>query len=312
MDGSAWMADEPEEPEEPEDVRAARQAGFVRLLMRRNQQDSVDVVVELRSRGLSPVLLKGVATRELLYPSEVRRSGDVDLLVAPSEHRACRRALADLGFSMGRNDGHASSWGAAGQTPVDLHRTLPRCGASARRVWRALAEHRTTITVLGSELTVLDGPAMAVHLAIHLTQTTEDRQLEDMRRAVAVLSPEEWSGAAAIARRIGASASLSWALDQVAGGTEVRRSLGLAAVSREQLPVTKPSEAGLVTFLTSPVHWRQRTVALANATRRVTSRESLTTWARTHGRPQPTTTAGSIATLVARAWHHLHPGAKAR
>ena len=286
-------------------VHAARQAGFVRLLMHRNQQDSVDIVAALRSRGLSPILLKGVATRELLYPSEVRRSSDVDLLVAPSEHRACQRALADLGFSRRRAGGHASSWQAPGRAPVDLHRTLPRCGVSARRVWHTLAEHRRTITILGSEVTVLDAPAMAVHLAIHLTQTSHDRQLEDMARAVAVLSPDEWSVAAAVARRIGATSSLAWALDQVPGGAEVRRGLGLPEMSRGQLPARKPSEADLVRFVTSPVHWRERAAGLAATTRRLASRESSTTWAVAHGRPAPTTTAAAVATLAARAWHDL-------
>lgn len=286
---------------------------MARLAMRRNQADAVAIVAELRSRDLAPVVLKGVGVQRLLYPGEVRASSDVDLLVAPGEQRRAQRALGELGFTRFSRVGHATSWAAPGRTPVDLHRTLPYSRAGARQVWEALAAHRTTIVVgegaggggAATEITVLDAPATAVHLTIHLTQGTTDRALEDLRRAVDVLSAGEWRTAHEVATALGTTPSLAWALGQVPGGEAVREALGLAPLGRHELPAGKPSEGGIVRFATSSVHWRDRLPTVVPMVRRVTSPRSLEVWAAAHGRPRPATRRARMATLAARAGHEL-------
>ena len=228
----------------------AQDRALARLVARRHEAETAAVVADLSRRGVTAVVLKGVGVAHHLYPDEVRPSSDVDLLVAPREQRRARRALVGLGYARFGRQGHATSWTAPGRVPVDLHRTLPFCQAGPGRVWRTLAAHRTTVRVAdgpteaGSEVVVLDAPATAVHLTIHLTQGATERPLEDLRRAVAVLSDDEWRAARRIAAALGTEASMAWALGQVPGGDEVRASLGLVPVERGAVPASKPSEAG--------------------------------------------------------------------
>jgi len=98
-----------------------------RLLMRRNQRATVALVAELEGRGLSPIVLKGVATQALLYPAETRTSTDIDLLVAPREQRAAKRALADLGYEQYFTTGYATSWAGPTSSPST---STSRCRAA--------------------------------------------------------------------------------------------------------------------------------------------------------------------------------------
>jgi hypothetical protein len=276
-----------------------------RLVMGHHEQATATVVVALREAGLDPIVLKGLSVQRRLYPDEVRTSTDIDLLLAPGQVRAGERALAALGYERFGVAGHASAWEAAGRVPVDLHRTLPGCAASPTRVWRTLAEHRTTVDIDGTEVAVLDGPALAVHLAIHLTQTATERQVDDLARAVAGLSDEEWTVAATIARALGVEAALAWALGEVPGGAARRRALGLSPVERDQLPPRKPREAGIARFVRSPVHWRDRLVELGNTARWAASPRGQSSWAAAHDRGVLRAPVGSARALAQRTWHHL-------
>jgi len=269
--------------------------------MRRNQRATVALVVELERRGLSPIVLKGPSTQALLYPGEARTSTDIDLLVAPRQRRAAQRALADLGYERFFTTSYATSWAAPDQEPVDLHTTLPRCHIRPARVGTILGCHRTTISVEGRDLPVLDAPAVAMHLTLHLTQSASDRTLEDLRRAVHQLTVDQWKDAAGLARQLGTRSSMAWALDQVPGGSELRGRLGLSSVERSDLPARKVSEGGLATLLTSPVHWHERAFDLWRVARKKTGRTSLDGWARHHGRPAPTSGWQFAETLAARA-----------
>ena len=289
-------------------VDEAQDAAVQRLRMRRNHREAVEVVAGLRNRGIGAVLLKGAAVHGLLYGTEVRPTSDVDLLVAPREVRSAGRALASMGYVTFARSGHATSWEAPGHIPVDLHRTIPRSEVSAHRVWRILADHQVATVVEGAEVTVLDPAAMAVHLAIHLTQTASDRQLDDLGRAVAQLSDEDWRAAASIAGGMGTSSSLAWALDQVPGGRARREDLGLPPTERGALPVRKPFEAGIVRFVTSPVHWRERVGALRRSAVRSASQQSLAAWASERGRPVPSTFTARVGTFGARSRDYLARG----
>lgn len=281
----------------------ARDLAMARLLMAHRHGDAARLVVELRRRGVEPLVLKGVGVQRLLYPDEVRPSCDVDVLVAPADLRAARRALVEAGFTRFGRFGHATAWGSPTRTPVDLHRTLPRSGVSARSAWRLLAQHRTTVDVEGIQVPVLDAAATAVHLTIHLTQGVGERPLEDLRRAVAQLAPHDWRAALGLARQLGTTTSMAWALDQVPGGEQRREELGLPTVARADLPVRTPREAGVARFATSSVHWRERAGALVATAARLGSKRSLATWAGAQGRPVPTTTSGTVLLAGARVRH---------
>ena len=282
-----------------------RQAAMARMLMRVEQREAGAVVAELRRAGVDPLLLKGASVQRLLYEEDARSSSDIDLLVAPSAQRAARRALRRLGYEAFARTGHATAWAAEGRAPVDLHRTLPRCQAGAGAVWDALGRHRASILVEGQPVATLDAPAIAVHLTIHLSQTAGARQHEDLHRAVAQLSPEVWRDAAELAARLGTTSTMAWALGQVPGGPPLRRALGLAPATRDQLPPRKPLEAGVRRFVRSPVSWRERAGATARTVTLATSPRSLTEWAQDHGRRSPTTRVEHATTALARVAAHV-------
>ncbi len=57
------------------------------------------VLLGLQSAGLAPVLLKGIALATSVYPSlQLRRIGDVDVLIGPAGLPAAREALEAAGF----------------------------------------------------------------------------------------------------------------------------------------------------------------------------------------------------------------------
>ncbi|MCB0961791.1 MAG: nucleotidyltransferase family protein [Acidimicrobiales bacterium] len=240
------------------DLSPDQRAAVARFFAAPNRRATRGVVDALRTAGIDVIVLKGVATQQLLYPMDPRVSCDVDVLVAPADRRRCRRRLRELGYRPVHLGTHATTWRAPGRQSIDAHLTLPRCARSPRTVWRLLVRHRTEIDVDGAMVPVLAPEAMAVHLTLHGAQSAGERQLEDLRRAVAQLDDPTWAAAARLADDLGVVPTFAWALDQVPGGAARRDRLGLAPVPTEALPQRKLLEGSARGFVTSSVHWRER------------------------------------------------------
>ena len=197
---------------------------------------AAEVVTALRRLGRSSLLLKGVTTERWLYAGDPRAYGDVDLLVDPAGFAECECVLQGIGFErsplermlvVGRPT-HASTWIRA-PIAVDLHKTVIGAAVSAEKVWSVLREHAETWSIGGVELQVLDTPARALILALHMAQHGPGfaRTSEDMARAIATLPTAAWVEAANIAATLEARPSMAAGLLALEGGRGLCETLGL-------------------------------------------------------------------------------------
>jgi hypothetical protein len=219
----------------PQAVRRAAAALQVDLVTR-------EVTARLERAGVSCVLLKGPTFARWLYDDVLSRPySDTDLLVRIQDLPHAREALTGSGFDAHGAGGtgpslhHAEPWirpldGAI----VDLHHRLPGMSGSAD-AWQVLSGHTEQMTLRGAEVTILDEPARALHVALHAAQhgSERDASLQDLERALAVVSPEVWALAADIARATGAKAALATGLRMRPGGERIVEELGLGAIAAD-------------------------------------------------------------------------------
>jgi hypothetical protein len=200
--------------------------------------------------GISTILLKGPAFDQLLFGGLRSRSySDIDLLVEPDRVARAEAVLQQLGFDRGKQgsaarrllrragnaigvlaDAHATPWVRdRDQFTLDLHRTLPLLGPSAGLAWPALCAHRTSITVVGTQVQALDRPAAALLIALHAAHHGPgwNRARSDLLRACEVLELEVWQAAAVLARDLRAEAAMGIGLGTSADGRALAERLGL-------------------------------------------------------------------------------------
>jgi Uncharacterised nucleotidyltransferase len=196
---------------------------------------AAEVVGRLDEAGIASVLLKGSALAERLYDaSEVRSHDDIDLLVAAADAEAAGEVLRRAGFAYAADDAYAQDWiRAADGVTVDVHVTFLGVGVAPAGVWAVLAPHTTTVSVGGSELTVFDDPALALHVALHAAQhgPKAGKALDDLRRAAERIDVGSWQRAEQLARRLDAVPALSAGLRLVPEGEEIAHRLGLPVAS---------------------------------------------------------------------------------
>lgn len=197
------------------------------------------------------MLLKGPAIARWLYSAdELRSYGDVDLLVAPGEHRQAEACLRGLGFvrfrreyEQGRRIEHDSMWvRTPGPAVVDLHITLPRLrGVSPEAAWRRLRPltEEAELPPPGGRVRILDETARTLLVALHAAhhvgyEGIEAKPLEDLRRALERVEATRWERATELARALHAEPQLARGLHAVPGGAALARSLGLPPPSSER------------------------------------------------------------------------------
>jgi hypothetical protein len=199
---------------------------------------AAEVVGRFREARIRSILLKGPSVIRWLYaPESTRVSDDVDLLVAPADHAAAERALADLGFSpfpsnvAGGETKHAYCWQRAlNPITVDLHVTLPGVGVSDENVWNVLSHQTEHMIVGGLTLETLCRPARAMHVALHAGQHGPgfSRPLADLGRAVEQVPRDVWKEASALATRLGAESLFAAGLALHDEGMDLVSHLGLS------------------------------------------------------------------------------------
>jgi hypothetical protein len=113
--------------------------------------------------------------------------------------------------------------------PVELHTTFHFLSASRERCWTVLSTDRDSIEVGGARIDVPAVPVRALLLALHVTAhgRAGTWATEDLRRALSVLTLDDWRKAAELARDLGASDAFSVGLRVVPAGAGTADELGL-------------------------------------------------------------------------------------
>lgn len=220
-----------------------------------------EVMPELQTQRLEPILLKGAAFAHLLYDvGETRSSSDVDLLVEPERFDGAIAVLSTLGFrrifgaqSVGPKEAHADALVRERDLAViDLHRSLPLVGVDPAEAWGVLSARTTSLRVRATEVRIFDPAATALHAALHAAlhgaesakPTTKlqadlqealhstarggQRSLEDLTRAAQRFDDETWRAAAALAARLDAEAGMACGLRLIPEGALLADRLGLS------------------------------------------------------------------------------------
>ena len=197
---------------------AAGRAVQARLL--RRALPGLVAVIE-RGCGVEPLLIKGPAVADRIYPEPVLRPFvDLDLLVPQEALRDAARALAGEGFEISGEfrPGYAECWGhdlhATRPGPPRLHLDLHwRVGddPSVGALDHAFAAHGAErLELEGGSVLVPRPPRQLLILAVHLLRDP-NKQLawvNDIALAAGSMSDEEWDEAFADASR----ARLAWVL----------------------------------------------------------------------------------------------------
>lgn len=192
----------------------------------------------LGAAGIPSILLKGPTIGVWLYHhGEVRPYTDIDLLVAPAQFDAAKNALAALGYVHRLDGADPAEFGPLEQELVgpqgaciDLHHGLLGTSRPAEHCWASLVTHTVPFRLsVGYEVTALDIPARAMHLALHAAQggPMDEQAANDLRRGLDQLTVEDWRQAAFLAEELGAAQSLAAGLRLSPMGARLARELSL-------------------------------------------------------------------------------------
>ena len=218
-------------------------------------------------KGITCILLKGPVLARWLYDDgSVRSYSDCDLLVAPHQVPASQRLLSELGFqdtasplAHPRLDSH--EW-RRGHDRVDLHSTLIGIRARPQVVWQTLSRLTETAVVGGARVLVLSPPARALHVVLHAAQhgRAEPKPLEDLRRALDVVTEPTWLDVVALARRLEAVEAFATGLRLLPQGAALasRLDLGSAASADATLRLEPVPLALAFEHLASTPGWKAR------------------------------------------------------
>lgn len=186
--------------------------------------------------GLRTILIKGPALREWLYPREVRRYSDVDLLIRPHDRGVAERVLEELEFARVAIDvlphdrpHHARTWLARSGAAVDLHHTLVGVEAPSETVWDVLAADTDWLELGDIKIEVLSRAGRALVVVLHAAQhgPSVEGPLEDLRRVLDRLSLGEWRAVRQLAKELQALPAMGAGLRLLPAGRTVASRLDL-------------------------------------------------------------------------------------
>ncbi len=232
---------------------------------------TAEVIGVFEAAGIDVLLVKGPVIGRWLYPGEVRGYGDGDLVVAATDWDRAVALLEDMGFRdyLGplehpRMESDAGTGFRRGAQSIDLHSTLPGLRADPVAVWRALWASAETQAVGGRVVHVPDRAAVLMHIALHATHHVEGKPLEDLARAVAAASDNEWRAAAELAARLGGLESFASGMRLLPQAEAVATRLGLVelgSVESDLRQAQVPLAEGLNHLLSAPLSAKQRIIA---------------------------------------------------
>jgi hypothetical protein len=186
-----------------------------------------EVVAALGAREVRSILLKGPSFASWLYrDGGVRPYADVDLLVAPQDVTVAEDVLGELGF---RHLYDSWPYFLRGSDQVDLHCSLKGVEARENLLWQVLTATTEPQEVGGLVMEVLAPPGRALHVALHAAQHGPDwaTPMEDLRRALDMLSFYTWEAAADLAEQLVATAAFAAGLRLLPAGEHIADRLSL-------------------------------------------------------------------------------------
>lgn len=174
------------------------------------------------ARGLEPTVLKGAHTAWAYFPEPgTRPAGDIDLLMHPNHATQARATLAELDFEESDTQGlpFRSGWtprhgpkvprtldieDADNPWSVDLHTSLDRAYAFAKRTGLGESPPVTVATLGGRNVRVLPQPHLLTYLAFNASSEIGRLRLLPLVELVFVIrrdldgAPELWNGVEAL------------------------------------------------------------------------------------------------------------------
>lgn len=267
-----------------------RQPALVAAMRRlRVDAQTARVVAAFDTAGIDSILFKGPSFERWLYGGgSVRTYVDTDLLVPPAQFTHAEEVLVELGYTrvatgeeLGEPIPAHTFRGAQPGESVDLHHTLPGTGVEPAEVWALLWPRTVELPMGNVRCRVLDLDARAMHVAIHAAfhGARSHKQMEDLRRAVALLGEEDWRRSAELAARLRAGAAFATGLRLDPGGARVAAALGLGTESSVDLRIraaTAPPTALGIARLASTEGIGAKAALLAREA--VPSRAALRDW----------------------------------
>lgn len=203
-------------------------------------QVTAEVVTAMQGAGIEAIVLKGPSIARWLYPDGGRGYTDSDILVRWHDVDRAARVLRLLGFGELLAAFHPAERPAndvettyirhdgAGGSLVDLHHNLPRLPVPDEALWREFSAGTETIRIGGIDARCLGRTALALHVVLHAAQHGySGHTREDLRRAIAVLSPADWRRTADLAERLGMVGIFGAALRHEAIGAGIADQLGV-------------------------------------------------------------------------------------
>ena len=204
----------------------------------------------LAAVGIRTVLLKGPAFTRLLYPvARSRGYSDVDLLVSPADLARSEQTLVAAEFRpferealarqtdemVGQMVGvHGASQAKAwlrerDHFVVDLHDSLPQCGAPAGVVWETVTQHLEVLMLGGVPTETLDGPATALLVSLHAAHHGPDwgPAGADLQAALDVFDMTCWERARVLAVALKAESAMGVGLGTSEAGRATAAQLSL-------------------------------------------------------------------------------------
>ncbi len=196
----------------------------------------------LRAEGVEPILLKGPAVADWLWPDgrAARTYADADLLVAGDDVERSRTVLVSEGFArvgaplevpVDRRRRHAETWfRERDHAAVDLHVTLHGLEhLDPAVVQRHIAAGATPIRVGRLAMTAPAIDLRALHLVLHIQPKDRPgtKAWSDLERAIEVVDRSTWVDAAALAEGWGVADAMGALLRLVPSGGPLADDLGL-------------------------------------------------------------------------------------
>ncbi len=137
------------------------------------------LVEKLTERGIPVMILKGVATGSMYPIPELRKSGDVDLLIPENiDKRKLIQAMEGAGFRISEEQhaNHHIVFASSEGISVEVHTMLAEPFAY-KKINQAMERHRKDCwehlqkqELMGMELPILDKPFHAYELLLHMLQ----------------------------------------------------------------------------------------------------------------------------------------------
>ncbi len=125
---------------------------------------------------------------------------------------------------------HAEVWrrGKPFEVEIDLHRSLPRA-ENAEAVFEALSRDAQTIQIGPVRVRTPSDAGCALIIALHAAVhgPARERSLDDLRRAVSVVTEATWRDAASLAADVGLMSSFAFGLRLVDSGGALADRLGV-------------------------------------------------------------------------------------